>query len=135
MAKVTGLGKRVQLGHLNLDLKLNGRAILNIEKRLKKSVISLFMNADGGMKMPPTNEILIVLQGANQTHGVTDSEMVKAFQEFLDAGNSPMDLFLTLTDLFNESGFFNVKDGSKAEAKEVSLDNSTDEETDQADSL
>lgn len=122
MAKVTTMGKKVQLGNLSLDLKLNGRAILNIEKRLGKSVMALFMNPDGAMQLPPTNEILIVLQGANQKHGITDNDMVEAFQEFLDQGNSPMDLFMTLSDLFNESGFFGSKKSDKKEEEEVSLD-------------
>lgn len=123
MAKVTTLGKSIQLGSLALNLKLNGRSILNIEKRLGKSVMSLFMNADGDMKLPPSNEILIVLQGANQTHGVTDKNMVDAFQEYLDQGNSPMDLFLVLTDLFEESGFFGKKKSSaKSQTETDSLD-------------
>ena len=116
-----------QLGHLTLDLKLDGRAILNIEKRLGKSVMALFMNADGGMQMPPTNEILIVLQGANTKHGVSDADMINAFGEYLDQGNSPMDLFLKLTSLFEDSGFFGNK---KADSNEqLSLDTPVTDET------
>ncbi|GEO70542.1 DUF6096 family protein [Levilactobacillus acidifarinae] len=125
MAKVASMGTPFQFGSLNLSLKLDGKALVNIEKRLGKSAMSLFMNADGGMKLPPVNEIMIVLKGANQKHGVKDSEMVKAFQEYLDDGNSPMDLFLALSDLFNDAGFFNSKGTSKAkkvEAEEITLD-------------
>ncbi|WP_191988171.1 DUF6096 family protein [Levilactobacillus enshiensis] len=134
MAKVTSMGKKFQLGNLALNLKLNGRAVLNIEKRLGKSVMSLFMNADGGMKLPPSNEILIVLQGANQNHGITDKDMVEAFQDYLNQGNSPMDLFIELSSLFDESGFFGSKNKptKKVTAKEVTLDTKpaeTDDET------
>ncbi|WP_089089604.1 DUF6096 family protein [Secundilactobacillus pentosiphilus] len=115
---------QVQLGHLSLDLKLDGRAILNIEKRLGKSVMALFMNADGGMQMPPTNEILIVLQGANTKHGVSDADMINAFGEYVDQGNSPMDLFLKLTDLFQASGFFGNKksDSKETDNEQMTLD-------------
>lgn len=125
MTKVTTMGKQLQLGHLNLNLKLNGRAILNIEKRLGKSIMSLFMNSNGSMKLPPSNEILIVLQGANQTHGIKDADMVKGFEEYLDEGHTTMDLFTTLTDLFSESGFFGkAKRPTKktVKAEEISLD-------------
>lgn len=132
MAKVTSMGKKVQLGNLSLNLKLTGKAILNIEKRLGKSVMALFMNGEGQMQLPPTNEILIVLQGANQTHGVSDKDMVEAFQEYLDQGNLPMDLFTTLSELFEESGFFGNKKTIK-EAEEVTLDVDTPE-TDETDS-
>lgn len=121
MTKVASIGKKVQLGKLALSLKLDARSILNIEKRLGKSAMSLFMSADGQMQLPPSNEILIVLQGANQTHGVSDEAMVDAFQSYLDQGNSPMDLFLMLTELFQESGFFGNKKAAK-EVEEVSLD-------------
>jgi len=120
MAKVAKIGTQVQLGSLSLSIKLDGRAILNIEKRLNKSVMSLFMSGDGTVQLPPTREILIVLQGANQTHGITDKDMIKAFQEFLDQGNSPMDLFITLSGIFEDSGFFGSK--KKQEVTDPTLD-------------
>ncbi|MFT8916561.1 MAG: DUF6096 family protein [Oenococcus sp.] len=102
--------KEFEFGGLTLDLKLTARDILNIEKRLGKSMMSLFMSGDGSMKLPPLNEILIVLQGANQTHGVTDEDIFKAFVKYFEAGHSPMDIFTVLTDLFQASGFFGSKD-------------------------
>ncbi|KRM06964.1 prophage protein [Liquorilactobacillus ghanensis DSM 18630] len=107
--------KEFNFGGLNLELKLAARDILEIEKRLGKSMMSLFMSGDGEMKLPPINEILIVLQGANQTHGVTDNDIFKAFEKYLDEGHSPMELFQVLTDLFQESGFF----GKKASASKT----------------
>jgi len=126
-AKVTTMKptKKLDLGGLQLELKLTGRDILNIEKRLGKSMMSLFMSGDGSMKLPPLNEMLIVLQGANQTHGVSDSDIIKAFENYFDAGHAPMELFSVLTDLFRESGFFGKQDSdSKTNTEsEVTLDN------------
>ncbi|MCH5463198.1 hypothetical protein HC026_11120 [Lactobacillus sp. LC28-10] len=124
MAVKKTTGTQIQLGHLSLDLKLDGKAILNIEKRLGKSVMTLFMNADGGMQMPPTNEILIVLQGANTKHGVSDADMINAFSEYVDQGNSPMDLFLKLTNLFEDSGFFgnNKANQETDDSEQMTLD-------------
>ncbi|WP_262339499.1 DUF6096 family protein [Lactiplantibacillus plantarum] len=79
--------KKFEMGGLQLELKLTGRDILNIEKRLGKSMMSLFMSADVGMKLPPLNEMLIVLQGANQTHGVTDNDIFAAFEKYFDDAN------------------------------------------------
>lgn len=84
--------------------------MLEIEKRLGKSMMSLFMSGNGDMKLPPINEILIVLQGANQTHGVTDKDIVSGFEKYYDEGHAPMELFAVLTDLFQESGFFGKKE-------------------------
>ena len=118
--------KTVQLGDLELDLKLGGREIFKIERRLGKSMLSLFMDSQGGNKLPPVNEILIVLQGANQSHGVTDKRVIEAFEQYLDDGHTTMDLFNELMELFDESGFFGKKNkkGTKTntESEEVTLD-------------
>ena len=118
--------KTVQLGDLELDLKLGGREIFKIERRLGKSMLSLFMDSQGGNKLPPVNEILIVLQGANQNHGVTDKRVIEAFEQYLDDGHTTMDLFNELMELFDESGFFckKKKKGTKinTESEEVTLD-------------
>lgn len=117
--------KTVQLGDLELDLKLGGREIFKIERRLGKSMLSLFMDSQGGNKLPPVNEILIVLQGANQSHGVTDKRVIEAFEQYLDDGHTTMDLFNELMELFDESGFFGKKKrkGTKTNTEsEVTLD-------------
>lgn len=118
--------KTVQLGDLELDLKLGGREIFKIERRLGKSMLSLFMDSQGGNKLPPVNEILIVLQGANQSHGVTDKRVIEAFEQYLDDGHTTMYLFNELMELFDESGFFGKKKkkGTKTntESEEVTLD-------------
>lgn len=118
--------KTVQLGDLELDLKLGGREIFKIERRLGKSMLSLFMDSQGGNKLPPVNEILIVLQGANQSHGVTDKRVIEAFEQYLDDGHTTMDLFNELMELIDESGFFGKKKkkGTKTntESEEVTLD-------------
>lgn len=118
--------KTVQLGDLELDLKLGGREIFKIERRLGKSMLSLFMDSQGGNKLPPVNEILIVLQGANQSHGVTDKRVIEAFEQYLDDGHTTMDLFNELMELFDESGFFGKKKkkGTKTntESEKVTLD-------------
>lgn len=117
--------KKLNLGGTQLELKVTARSILNVEKRLGKSMMSLFMSGDGSMKLPPLNEMLIVLQGTNQAHGVTDNDIFKAFEKYFDEGNAPMDLFGVLTDLFQESGFFGKKDSASKTSteSEVTLDN------------
>ncbi|WP_225417199.1 DUF6096 family protein, partial [Limosilactobacillus reuteri] len=89
------------------------------------SMLSLFMDSQGGNKLPPVNEILIVLQGANQNHGVTDKRVLNAFEKYLDDGNTTMDLFNALMELFEASGFFGKKKKSSktnSESDEVTLD-------------
>ncbi|MCR1895837.1 DUF6096 family protein [Ligilactobacillus murinus] len=117
--------KKLEFGDLELSLRLDGRSIFNAEKRLGKSMLSLFMDSQGGNKLPPVNEILIVLQSANQTSGVTDAKIVKAFEKYLDQGHTTMDLFGELMELLELSGFFGkkAKTSSKTDSESVSLEN------------
>lgn len=112
-------GKTIQLGKLTLDCKLDGKAILTIEKRLKKSILSLFMDANGNAQLPPANELLIVLQGANKTHGVSDQDIIEAFESYIEDGGTTVDLFSNVSDLLQESGFFG-KQAKKADTKTTS---------------
>lgn len=102
--------KQLQFGNLNLQLRLDGKAIVSIEKRLDESLMGLFINGQGGMKLPPSNKLLIVLQGANQTSGVTDKAIIDAFELYLEDGKTPMDLFTEIQDLLETAGFFGKKE-------------------------
>lgn len=134
MGKVVNMPntKQVNFGGLDLQLRLDGRSILAIEKRLDKSLMSLFLSDRGGMKMPPTNELLIVMQGANQTHGIKDADIIKAFEAFLDEGNGPMKLQEIVMELLDESGFFGEKESktdTESEEEAVSLDSNPMDQT------
>ncbi|MGV3337020.1 DUF6096 family protein [Latilactobacillus curvatus] len=131
-------GKQFNLGGLMLDLRLDGKAILNIEKRLGTSIMSLYMGGNGGMVLPSTNKLLIVLQGANQTHGVKDKDMITGFGKYLEAGNTPMDLNEVVQELLDEAGFFGKKkDDTKTdgESAETTLDGEPTEVTDPEETL
>lgn len=106
--------KQFEFGGLNLQLRLDGKSIIAIEKRLDESLMGIFVNSQGGLKLPATNKLLIILQGANQTSGVSDSDLVKAFERFLEAGHTTLELFSTIQELLDEAGFFG-KDEKESE--------------------
>lgn len=113
--------KQFDFGGLNLQLRLDGKSILAIEKRLDESLMGLFLNGQGGMKLPASNKLLIVLQGANQTSRVTDKDLVNAFEKYLDSGKTTLDMFSTIQELLEESGFFG-KETEKVVTNGESLD-------------
>ena len=61
--------------------------------------------------MPPVNEVLIILQGANQTHGVSDKDIITNFDKYFDNGGDTLSLFNVVMELLEESGFFVKKQG------------------------
>lgn len=120
--------KQFEFGGLNLQLRLDGNSILKIEKRLDESIMGLFLKGQGEMKLPATNKLLIILQGANQTSNVSEKDIVDAFGRYMENGHSTMDLFTEINDLLAESGFFGKEAKVKTETNGESLDNEPVEE-------
>ncbi|QBC36798.1 DUF6096 family protein [Lactococcus lactis] len=120
--------KQFEFGGLNLQLRLDGNSILSIEKRLDESIVGLFLKGQGEAKIPATNKLLIVLQGANQTSNVSESDIVAAFGRYVEEGHSTLDLFATINELLEESGFFGNKKTEKEATNGVSLDSEPVEE-------
>ena len=114
--------KQFEFGGLNLQLRLDGKSIIAIEKRLDESLMGLFVNGQGGFKLPATNKLLVILQGANQTSRVSDSDLVNAFERFVEAGNTTFDLFNAIQELLDEAGFFGKKETEKEATSGESLD-------------
>lgn len=110
---------KIEFGGLELELQLTGRNVINIESRLKESMVGLFFNGEG-FRMPPSNKLLIVLQGANTTHGVNDEMIVDAFGKYIDQGNTPMDLMSIVQNLLDDAGFLGEKTKAKKDEKQAS---------------
>lgn len=121
---------KVSFGGLQLDLRLGARDIVRVERRLNESMVNMFVSSEGGMKLPPANKLLIVLQEANQTHGVSDEDLINAFDKFLNAGKTPMDLMKIVQDLLDQAGFLGSKTSEtkteKVSGNVVSLDAPTE---------
>lgn len=123
MSKIVKLPntKQVKLGSLTLQLRLTPRDIFNIEKRLKESLIGLFINSDGEGGMPPLHKVIIVLQGANQVSGVSDEDVFNAASDFIEEGNTTFDLINIVQELLEENNFFGNKKKATGKKKEEKM--------------
>lgn len=115
--------KQFEFGNLNLQLRIDAKTIITTEKRLDESLMGLFVNGQGGFKLPATNKLLIVLQAANQTSRVSDDDLVNAFEKYIEKGNTTFELFGTIQELLDDAGFFGKKKTEKESTNGVSLDN------------
>jgi hypothetical protein len=118
-----------ELGNLTLQLRLDGKAVLAIEKRLDEGIMGLFVKKQGEIKLPPANSLLIVLQGANKTSGVTDKAIVEAFEQYIESGKTTMDLFGEINDFLDEAGFFGKKETANETTDGESLEQTNSEDS------
>lgn len=122
--------KTIELGNLTLQCRLDGMAILKIEKRLDESLMGLLLKGEGEMKIPPINKLLTVLHLSNTTHGVREDQLIKAYVKYIEDGGTTMDIFQKVNELMEESGFFGKSEDKQEDEEEtVTLDNPTPEES------
>lgn len=108
--------KKIYFGGKELVLRLDGKTIVQIENKLNKNLLSLFID-NGKMTFPKTGEMLLILHAANTNHGIKESDMFDLLDIYLENGNSTTDLMTTIQELLEESGFF-----GKTEKENENLD-------------
>ncbi|MER2110046.1 MAG: DUF6096 family protein [Desemzia incerta] len=100
--------KKVYFGGKELVLRLDGKTIVQIENKLNKNLLGLFVD-NGKMTFPKTGEMLLILHAANTNHGIKESDMFDLLDIYLTDGHSTTDLMTTIQELLEESGFFGKK--------------------------
>lgn len=104
--------KKVHFGGKELVLRLDGKTIVQIENKLNKNLLGLFVD-NGKMTFPKTGEMLLILHAANTIHGIKESDMFDLLDIYLENGNSTTDLMTIIQELLEESGFFGKKKTEK----------------------
>lgn len=118
MTNVTKLPNTTEIsfGGLTLKCRLTGKATFNAERRLKESIMGLFIKGEGEMKLPPINSLLIILHESNTVSGIKEADILNAFYNHVDNGGSTMEIFEKVNEMLDESGFFGKsKDKAKDE--------------------
>lgn len=88
------------MGGLTLQLRLDGLARLNIDAVLDEGIMGLFIKGQGDFKLPPVPKMLLVLQGANKTSGVTAKMIKEAYIKYVDEeGGTDMEIMNVISEL------------------------------------
>lgn len=104
-----------QFGSKELHLTMTTSQVVDAESRVKKSLINLFMDGEGGQRLPMVAEALVVLHAANNVANIKESDMMSLYDEFLDAGGDFTQLFAVLFELVEASGLLGRKDVTSKE--------------------
>lgn len=88
-----------------LKLRLTASAVVQIEKRLGKSPVSVLTVA-ANEEMPRLDEILTILWGALQPleKGYTLEKVYALYDSYVDEGKNIMDLIPVLIEVFQTAG-------------------------------
>lgn len=98
-----------------LKLRLNARATVQLEKKLGKNPMEVFMGVEQG-HLPTLADLIIVLHGCLQAleHGYTEDKVYDLFDEYVEDGGSVMDLIPVIVEVFQASGIIPKGEGEEA---------------------
>lgn len=100
-----------KIGEEEYKLKLTTSAIIDLENKFKRNLVSLLED------MPPLSSMLTITHAAMQpfNHGIKQKDVEAMFDKYCDHGGSQIDFFTKVfTELYSASGFF-----SEAQAEAV----------------
>ena len=107
----------LKIGEKELKLGMKTRQIVALEKALERSPLNILMDAQEGA-LPSVNDMLIILWAGLQQyeHGYNMEAVYDLYDEYIEAGNTMMDLIPLVIDVLSVSGYIKM-DEPKAKKK------------------
>ena len=98
--------------------RLGAQRTTEVEKKLNKSITSIFLTPDGDIMFPKLGEMLFVLQKSIINHVLNEKDMLGLYDAYVAEGGSYVKLMEFLQQILDNSGFFD-KGSDETEAKEA----------------
>ena len=104
-----------KVGEKELKLRLDSRSCVVLERKLGKSPLSIFMDAENSL--PKLEDLIAILQASLQKYnqGYTEDKTYDLYDEYVEDGNTFTDFIPVIMDIFKVSGFFKEEEIKKAE--------------------
>ena len=98
-----------KVGERVLRLKMKTRDVVALEKALGRSPLNILMEAQEGA-LPSLEDMLIILSASLQQyeHGYDLNAVYDLYDEFVDAGNTMIDLIPIIIDVLSVSGYIKM---------------------------
>lgn len=98
----------INIGEKEYKARLTAKACVDLEKKLGTNPLNVFAKIAEDGSIPELN-VLITMLHASLTaynHGITIDKTYELYDQFVDDGNTLMDLVPILLEVFKVSGFF-----------------------------
>lgn len=96
----------LKVGNKVLRLGMKTRQVVALEKALGRSPLNILMEAQEGA-LPSINDMLVILWAALQQyeHGYNMEAVYDLYDEFIEAGNTMIELIPIIIDVLSVSGY------------------------------
>jgi len=107
----------ITIGKKELKLRLDARNCVDLERKMGKSPLSIFTQAD--KSLPKLEDLISVLHGSLQKYNkeFTLEKTYDLYDEYIEEGNIFTDFIPVIMEIFKVSGFFKEEDVKAAEVK------------------
>ena len=94
-----------EVGGVALKLRLNSRACVELEQKLGRNPVEIFLEAQKG-KLPTVGNVVAILHASLQAleHGYTEAKTYDVYDAYIDEGHNLFDLVPVILDVFQASG-------------------------------
>ena len=99
----------LKIGENEYKLKMKTRQVVALEKSLGKSPLNILMEAQDGV-LPSIEDMLMILAASLQQyhHGFDLDKVYDLYDEFVDAGNTMLELIPIIIDVLSVSGYIKM---------------------------
>lgn len=107
----------ITIGKKELKLRLDARNCVDLERKMGKSPLAIFIQAD--KSLPKLEDLISVLHGSLQKYnkGFDLEKTYDLYDEYVEEGNTFTDFIPVIMEIFKVSGFFKEEEIKDAEAK------------------
>ena len=104
------------VGKNTYNLRLNTRAIVNLEKKIGKNPLDIFTTLEKN-SVPKTTDLMLLLHASMQqfNHGVKEEDCFDIYDDYLAEGHTLVDFMNVLLEVFKVSGFISDEEIKKVE--------------------
>lgn len=94
-----------EAGGKTLKLRLTSRACVDLEKKLGRNPVEIFLDASKG-KLPTVGDVIAILHASLQAleHGYTETATCALYDEYIDDGHNLFDFVPVILEVFRVSG-------------------------------
>ena len=94
----------IKIKDKDYNLRLNAKACVELERKLGKNPLNVFISADG---MPLFEDMIKVFHSSltEFQHGITLDNAYELFDEYCEEGGDIAKFTVLITDIFRDAGF------------------------------
>lgn len=96
------------VGNKEYKCRLTAKACVDLEKRMGGNPLNVFTDIQKSRQLPRLEDIIMILHASLQAyeHGITLDDVYSIYDQYVDEGNSLMELIPVILEIFKVSGFF-----------------------------